>query len=79
MSFRTFQRLEDGTISVGAEEPDPELRETDEPKVGWFVLVKSFCYRVPADPQQTVYIVPGADAPSQSTPSQTTTTTGHPW
>ena len=64
MPFRDFE-LEDGKLRIGTEEPDPKLEETDEPKVGTFVLLESFCYRVPAGAPdaESVYVIPGADAP----------------
>jgi Protein of unknown function (DUF1353) len=60
--FRTFE-WEDGELKLGRQTPDPELRQTDETS---FVILKSFCYRVPRrDPDRgTVYIVPGADTGS---------------
>jgi hypothetical protein len=71
LPFRNFELVGD-RLRVGAEEPDPKLEETDDPKVGTFILLESFCYRVAAgDPEsETVYVVPGADAPP---PGETTT------
>lgn len=45
---------------VGGEDPAPELRQTGPSS---FVLVKSFCYRVPAGDREEgrVYLVPGED------------------
>ena len=71
MPFRNFEVV-GGRIRVGTEQPDPKLEETDNPKVGTFILQESFCYRVPAGAPdaETVFVVPGADAPP---PCETTT------
>jgi len=57
--FKTLH-LENGKLKAGDQTPDPELRQID---VDSFLILKSFCYRVPSgDPEEgAVYVVPGAD------------------
>ena len=69
MPFGTC-RWVDGQPRLGFDEvPSPELRHESQK---WFVLLRSFCYLVPQeDPDRgTIFVVPGADAPSGSTTTE---------
>lgn len=59
MPFRSFT-WENGVLGLGTGTPQPEFRQVDDER---FVILKSFCYRVPANApdEGNIYVVPGED------------------
>ena len=76
MPFNDYH-LDGDRVAVGTEDPEPELRQIAPSE---FVILKSFCYRVPAgDPEAgAVYVVPGEDFPDRLPTTRRTTTTDDP-